>query len=597
MKGTMWLAAASAAAMTAWSAETGSWEKPHGIQAESELFRDRLVEPQNHFLLDGTQGFVSGREFYQATSGPAMGGPAIGEAAPFIWPTHPFLRYGPNRAWQSDSVPLVLHAWGGNEIGAVNPLVEGDLGWEVLDGFRIHGGLDQNGEFASRTFPARQGLAGEDNRGKLAWLGDNLPTKSQLNLGAAYDHRGSNMAVQANEGWWWTASPVSGRVYPWEGYNAELLYKVGQDFDLSLVDQEWDSPITRSFYHSHWGRSELNMSFLGSSEGAWVWRLDVGFQRREMISDSLFHPFLEKTYPTRFRYHQNWTAPDSLPLQMISSGSMGFRDRIIALQHNSEFLEKWTTHEVRENLKGYYRYAMEGYKVPTEKMPGDTSWLAAYNPGTQSRGASGEWEYKEKRKAFEVGVSGIYALEWELPLFHLQKLDTLDGAVIRAGSYSGSDYLLQNATVRLFAAGGFTPGSDSSESAASSGSGTGSSFSSHAYWRMEAGWRDFWGHDADAMEFRPSREWVGAGGGWALPYHLTVDAQVNFVGDKEVRGWGPDFNVPSHFENNLSISESILDRSLTISLSALHAFGEDFREQPNGNPMRFRVLAGVEGAF
>lgn len=592
MERMIWLAVVSAAAAfaaeAAWSAEVRPWEKPHGIPAESELLRERLEEPQNHFLLDGTQGFISGREFYQA----------VGESTPFLWPSQPFLRYGPDRAWQSDSVPLVFHAWGGNEVGEPNSLVSGDVGLEVLEGLRLHGGIDQNEEYASGTYPARLGLAGADNRGKLAWFGDRLPPKSQANLGAAFEHRGTNMAVQANRGWWWTASPVSGRVYPWEGYNAELVYKVGQDFDLSLVDQEWDSPITRPFYHSHWGRSELNMGFLGSSEGAWVWRLDVGFQRREMISDSLFHPFLEKTTPTRFRYHQTWSAPDSIPLQMNSSGSMGFRDRIIALQHNSEFLEKWDTHLVRENVKGYYRYPMEGYKVPTERLPGDTTWLAEYTPGVQPRGISGEWEYREKRKAFEVGMSGIYALEWELPLFHLQQLDTLDGAILRSGSYSGSDYLLQNTTVRIFASGGFGTGSDSSESgdymehAEHAGHG-----SSHAYWRVQAGWRDFWGHDAAAMEFRPSREWAGIGGGWSLPFHLNLDAQVNYVGEKEVRGWGPVFNVPSHFENNLAVSQALLDNGLKLSLSALHAFGEDFRDQPNANPMRFRVLAGVEGAF
>ena len=558
--------------------EAGRWARPWDFPAESEFFRDRLEQPWNHFLLDGQQGFIAGREFYQAT----------GEVSPFLWPSQPYLRFGTDRAWQSDSVPLAVRIQAGNEIGDPllqelaetetednrTPLLLGDVSWAPLAELRLHAGLDQNDHFSYHTVPFRQGLAERGGREDLQWFGDNFPPKSQVNLGGAYTHRGAILAAQYNQGWWWTQSPASGWVYPWEGFNADFLYRTGDDFELSLVEQRWDSPLSQGFYQAHWRRSEIDMGFLGASEGDWVWRLDVGYQRREMVSDSLFQPFLEQTYPTRFRYRQVWNAPDSLPLQMVSTGSMGFRERMIHAQHASEFREKWGPHQARQILKAYYRHPMQGYRTPTESFAEDSSWSAAFHPGQQARGLSGELEYRERRKAFEAGLSGTYAMEWEAPVFALEGLDTVDGALIRRGAYRGSAHLLQNAVARVFAGG---------------------NLGGKGFWKTQAGWREFWGKNADSMEFRPSRGWVGGGGGYAFPSDLRLELDAFYLGGKEVRGWGPVFRIPAHFENNLTLEQSLFGDRLKLSLTALHAFGEDIREQPNGNPLRFRILAGMVG--
>ncbi len=574
-----------------WGEEGQKWGKSIAIPSETEFLRDRLEEPQNHFLLNGSEGFLAGREFYQASY----------DATPFLWKTHPILHYGPSRAWQLDSIPLVFHAWGGQELGIQGnktsvlpgdqvkgenlPLGYGDIGWNVFEELRLHAGFEQMDAFSSTTYPSRVGLLGKGKDDELAWLGGNLPLRSQATVGGSFTHRGTTLGAQANQGGWWTSSPVSGKVYPWNGYNAELAYKVGDDFDLSLIDQEWDSPISNPYYHAHYGRSELNMGFLGSSEGNWIWRLDVGFQRKEMLSDSaIFTPLLQQTYPTRFRYRQTWNAPDSLPLQLISQGSMGFRDRVIGLQHSSDFIEKWGPHQLKQSFKGYYQHPMTGYKIPTETIPLDSTWLAESRPGMDVRGVSSELEFREKRKNVEVGSSINYVMEWQAPLFHLRSLDTVNGSLIRSGSYLPSDYLLQNGSVHFFAQGGFGSSSDSG-------------WTQTAFWRFQAGLRDFWGHNADSMEFKPSGEWVGLGGGIGLPTNLKLEAQVNYVGEKEVRGWGPRFIVDAHLENHVSLSASLLENRLNLSLALLHAFGEDIREQPNANPLRFRLLGGVTGAF
>jgi hypothetical protein len=69
------------------------------------------------------------------------------------------------------------------------------------------------------------------------------------------------------------------------------------------------------------------------------------------------------------------------------------------------------------------------------------------------------------------------------------------------------------------------------------------------------------------------------------------------VGPKEVRHWGPVFKVDSHLENHVSLSQTLFSEKLKLTVAALHAFGDDFREHPNGNPVRFRVAAGLDGTF
>ncbi|MDB5104244.1 MAG: hypothetical protein JWP91_1933 [Fibrobacteres bacterium] len=545
-----------------------AWDRPATVAVETDFLRDRLEAPQNHFLLNGQEGFISGREFYQT----------FGDATPFLWPTHPFLRYGTDRSWQSDTLTLVARALGSNEIAEPSsPYAFSDIAWSPIEELRLHAGLDQNGLYSQRTFPNRKLISSRGNDAKLAWFGRDLPLKSQANVGAAFERRGGTMAAQYNQGWWWTTSPVSGQAYPWEGFNAELLYKAGEDFDLTLVEQQWDSPSPFQFDKSHWRRSEITMSFLGSSEGAWLWRLDLGFQRRTMSSKGAFESFEEKTYPFRFRYRQDWSAPDSLPFRMVSQGTMGIRERMIQIQHSSEFRETVGSHQPMQFLRGYYRHRMQGYVEPTEILTPDTTFLAVNQPGSQARGWVTGAEYREVRKHFLVGIGGDYAMEWELPIFHLGVLDTLGEALRRQGSYLGSDHLLQNASGKIFASG---------EAA------------KQVTWRLQAGMREFWSHDADEIEFRPSPWWAGGGAGWALPGkagQTRLDAQATYLGPKEVRGWGPVFKVPTHWENHISLSQTLFSDRLKLSLSALHAFGEDFRDQPNGNPVRFRVMGGIEG--
>jgi hypothetical protein len=170
-------------------------------------------------------------------------------------------------------------------------------------------------------------------------------------------------------------------------------------------------------------------------------------------------------------------------------------------------------------------------------------------------------------------------MEWELPLFQGSVLDTSTGVRLRQGEYRGSDAWAANATGRAFVSGDL--GKDGE-------------------WKAEAGYRRFGGPDADSLEFLPSPWWVSAGSGYGLSWKAgkaRLDGRIAYVGPKEVRHWGPVFKVESHWENQFSLSETLFSDKLKLTVAALHAFGEDLREQPNGNPVRFRLAAGLDGSF
>lgn len=546
-----------------------AWEQS-GVPAENTFLLNRNREPENHFLLNGEEGFVSGREFYQNA----------GDVLPFLWPSHPYLHYGPDRRWESDSSVFSYSATGANAPGeGASPFVQSEADWSPMDALRLHAALDQNALYSQATLPARKFMSTAENKGDWAWFGGDGPIRSQAALGAAYIRRGTTLGLQANQGWWWTTSPVTGQVYPWQGFNFDFHYRDGEGFTLSLVEQQWDSPSPFQFDKSHWRRSELDLSFLGSSEETWKWQFDIGYERRAMTSQGAFGQFEEKEYPFRFRYQQDWTAPDSMPLRMVSQGSLGYREGMFQAQHSTEFREPFGSHQPLQYLKGYYHYAFQGYTVPTEYLTADSQAVGRFQPGQQNRGVVAGAEYREVRKHFQAGLTADYAMEWELPLFHGSVFDSGDGFLLRRGDYVGSNFWVANAGGRLFASGELGKQGD---------------------WKAQAGMREFRGHDADSLEFLPSPWWLSAGSGYGLPWKgvkTRIDGQVAYVGPKEVRHWGPIFKVASHWENQFSLSQTLFSEKLKLTVAALHAFGADIREQPNGNPVRFRVAGSLDGSF
>ena len=558
-----------------------SWEKPSVIPAESDLFQDRLADPQQHFLIDGQQAFLSGREFYQA----------MGENTSLLWPAHPFFRLLPDRRWLQDTSQIAFKALVGNEVG--DPLLQeldqegstwsnhtpatlGSVTWSPTGDWSAHAALDQNDHFSQRTFLSRLALVGKERQEELSWIGGNLPPKSQIQLGAAFRRYGGIMAAQFNRGWWWTTSPVSGQSYAWEGFNADFHYRIGDDFDLSLVDQSWESPAPGSYQAARWRRTEITLGFSGSSPGGWVYRLELGGQRRALNADSSFVNFEENRYPWRFRYRQNWSPEGASPLKMETQGAFGLRERMISAQHATDIRWTWGKHQLGPTVKGYYRNPLSGYREPFEILTPDTAWSALLQPGRHARGWTGIGEYRFKQANFQVTLSGFHAMEWGVPVFRGSVVDTQEGVLIRSGVLEGSDHLFRTFGGKLQAGG---------------------SLGKPANWRMQGGWRGFEGSEADSLEFRPSPWWMGGGLGLTFPSDLRIEGMIHWMGPKEVRGWGPVFEVPSHFEGNAALVQSLFDDRLELSAGFLHAFGDDILEHPNGNPLRFRILAGAKGAF
>lgn len=556
---------------------------PATIPAESGFFRHRLAAPWEHFLIDGWQGFVSDRDFYEAR----------GSAVPFLWPAHPFLEIPAGRGWAEEK-GIRLRAALGNEVGDAmlqelaegdgdpgenhTPFTAGEAAWSPLPGMRAHARMDQNDHFSFSTKGARSGLIGEGLRDDVAWFGGNVPPKSQADLGVAYRRGEASLFAQYDKGWWWTSSPASGRAYPWEGGNLALALGWGPGVEVLVVDQRWESPAPDPSYAARWRRSEIGLGLGGTLGRAWGWRAGAGLQDRELESETLFRPFRERGVPAELRYWRSVDTGAAAGPLVSARGSAGARDAMAATEHQVKVEERLGGHAFDQGFRAYYRHRLPGFQVPEEAFAGDSVFAAAASPGRHARGFSGEAGYRGSRVGVEAGMAAAFAMEWGLPVFHGAGLDSAFGGILRRGSYAGGAHALRNGSLRIFA------GSPRAGQEA-------------AFWRIEAGVRDFWGKEAAVMEYRPSRYWAAVGAGWDFPSDLIVEGRVNYLGGKEVRGWGPVFKVPAHFENNLGATQSLLDGRVRMSFSMLHAFGEEVREHPNGNPLRFRVLGGLDAAF
>ena len=557
-----------------------AWESPPVIPAESDLFLDRMADPGYHFLLDGQHALMAGRDFHQV----------FGEANHFLWPAHPWLRLLPDRRWFGDSTAWTFRAQVGNEVGDPllreldgedaegnrTPYTAGSLTFSPTGEWSLNAGLDQNDHFSQRTFPARMSIVGKQRRDDLAWIGGNLPPKSAAQFGAAMHRHGGMIAAQFNRGWWWTNSPVSGMPYAWEGFNAEFHTRAGDDFDLTLADQSWESPAPESFQASRWRRTEITLGVAGGGPGGWRWRLEVGGQRRSLWSDSAFRRFEENTYPWRFRYRQRWSPEAASFFRLENQGNLGARERLFSFQHASELRETFGPSQLSQTLRVYYRNPFGSYIEPTEILNADTSWTAVLDPASHARGFSGGGEYRFKKSFLLASVSGYYAMEWGLPVFRGAVVDSLDGLLIRSGVLRGVDEPVAGYGGKAQLGGPLWP---------------------TASWRLQGGIRGAHGETADSLEIRPSPWWLGAGLAFEFPSDLRVDGILHWVGPKEVRGWGPDFEVPSHLEGNVALVQSLFDGRMDLWVSLLNAFGEDVLEHPNGNPLVFRILVGAKGSF
>jgi hypothetical protein len=561
-------------------AGSAPWKEAPEIPAESDLLRDRVRDPQRHFLQDGQHAFVAGREFHQA----------FGDPQTFLWPLNPYQKILPDRRWLRDSAECTYSMKVGNEVGDPlfheleadrewgnrTPLTAGALTWSPTGDWSLHAGLDQNDHFSFRTYPDRLALVGEKRREELSFIGGNLPPQSLAQAGGAWLQHGGIIAAQANRGWWWTNSPVSGMPYAWKGFNAEIYSRAGDDFDMSLVDQSWESAAPGSFQASRWRRTEVNLGFGGGGSGGWRWRLELGGQRRTLYSDSAFVRFQEDIFPWRFRYRQVWSPEAGSFLKLENQGFLGNRDRMFSAQHLLDLKETWGRHTLGQGLKGYYRHPFPSYREQTEILNADTTWTAMLDPATHARGLSGSGEYRYARDRFEASLSGHYAVEWGIPIFRGSVVDTLETLLIRSGTLVGSDHHYTNFGGELEAAGAIW---------------------GPAFWRFQAGLRGFEGAEADQVEYRPSPWWTALSLGADLPSDLRLEALVHWVGPKEVRGWGETYEVPSHLEGNTALVQRLFEDRLKLSASFLHAFGDAVQEHPNGNPLVFRIMVGVEGYF
>jgi hypothetical protein len=128
-----------------------------------------------------------------------------------------------------------------------------------------------------------------------------------------------------------------------------------------------------------------------------------------------------------------------------------------------------------------------------------------------------------------------------------------------------------------------------------------SSFAEARVWllrlRASAGWQDFFGAEADSLEFSPAPYFGETAVRLTLPRNFRAEARLQGMGPKHYRGFGVSLRTPPHLENHLALEQGLFANRVLARLAFFHAFGDEVLEHPLGNPLRFRIVAGLDWAL
>lgn len=580
------------------------------LRAESPALRERLLQAHRLFVWDGAEAVGPGEVFY----------------APPEW-TRRLMWAGPfdaNSEWQvlgdawnrDDSLVAAFRLQGGAEAGdGLYREMQGQTRTEEnrTPAYRIEGTaavtsqlrlrllLDQNDVATYRTFGSRAAkLETDADWGDYALQGENLPTRS-VSLGAVdYDQRIGHLGFAFARGWRWSLSPITGTYHPWHytltRLNADWSEHTGLYFNLA----QWESPEGVTQPEGEGTLSEVGLRLHGGGVG-WAWRLQWGVQRRQLenrqnldAGDSSkvfatgFKAMDEERFPLTLAAQRRFTFDDAPSLEWRTDLLANSRDGLISLQGQSQFLRKSGMHRPEAALQAYFNYRTSDVTVAYEHL---MSSMAGFYPDRTARGLATLAGYQFMKGPETLGLKAHFASDWGRPVFEDPFLNlgvtpsastpsgnlATYGYGYRGGNYVGSSHALHNYGLLASASSTRMP-----------------------YLRLAAlaGLRGFIGHDADKLEYEPAPYWLGGEATTSLKTDLTGIALIRYVGPKTVRGFSEKpWRTEPHFETHFALRQAFWQNRLAAHAQMLHAFADERLEHPFGNPVRFRVLMGLDGRW
>ncbi len=535
--------------------------------AGSPALSQRLQHPWNGFLLDGENVREVGGLFYAEQRFSSQERYAL----------MPQLDVLPVFAADSDTARAAVGWNGGGQAGSAGlPFSNGFLRARVFSNAQVAGEGVQDAFYSAATLPRRAAALGDQPASAAAYFGDDVPPLSLLRGGVEMEQRGGVLAIGYSRGTLWAPSPLTGVDYPLRTQGTEILVGMAEDLSMHFRYDQYSGLSDQSGAPSA-TLSEIGLQLSGDESPTWGWSLRWAYRKRVVAKGSDWTPLDRSSYPWQFRAGKIWKSEDSIWTIRVR-GSLEDDESVLLSTGEADAEEPVNRNIFTQGLRIYHRHPFDSSAYLGERVLGDTALAAAYDLPANGRGAGAWAGYAWRDSSWESGVRATGSLEWETPVFTGATWPPTgsvpDDALSRYGVYAGSDYLLARTQAAAYAearVGGATR------------------------LRLALGWQDFLGHDAGALEFSPAPYFGSLEGGFTLPAHLRADAILQGLGPKYYRGYGLDWRVAPHFENQLGLRQSYAGGRWEARVALFHAFGEAVQEYPLGNPIRFRITAGIRG--
>ncbi len=533
-------------------------------RAESPLLESRRLHPERVFIIDGANGVTLDEDFYLAPQehvrfGAAYRPPALARI-PSLLPRNSFRASDPAGLWGFSTRM-------GNEVGdpylleLVDPDVENHTPYTAgFLRFPLGGavsgtlGLEQNDHFSYATVARRGGFAGA-TPSELSWFGENIPPYSLLRGVIEGDAAGGRWRGDVDQGWWWNFSSLSGISYPFEGRRSRFDFDHSGGPGFTLSHHDAGHPRGHYSFSENEASARLPISW---GENARL-RLSAGVANRRLRADTLVKAFEEWESPWRAEWE--WARQSDLTPGIQATGHLQWREGVGLAEQQITYRPAWAW-DWQPRIRAYYLIPRQGYSSVDDPVE---SWTR--NPGWHARGVTTALTYSRQIAATGFTLEAKEAREWGLPL--------VTGGEVPRGSFP-SPHMLGNRSLTLRTEG---------------------SLIENLEYSLSAGVRRFFGTGTSHLEFQPAPFWLSLA--WAKRFQsdLSLEASTTYMGSKQVRGWGEDFSIPSHWEHHVFLEQSFLEGRLRLHYGALNLFMPDLPEHPLGNPLRFRILAGAEAVF
>ncbi len=576
------------------------------IKAETDVLKQRILAPDRQFLIDGAHSLILDKDFrysmYKSFIFPFSHQPQnmffndCAGLSPSSRPGYVSLPTGeddaPNYFSNTNSSPCApapgryqIDFLVGNEVGdpflqeLVNdkghlnrtPVINTTATAAPLPQMRTGLHFHQNDHFSNRTLTRRSDQSGTE---PWAWFGENKPPSSQAGFFINWDQNIIKAGTTYDQGWLWSVSPASGRTYPWQTKRGLIRADYGSNIGAE-VDYTTYTSISPAQGE---GRLErLNLVFhLADSvyilpTPTW-WRMSFGYQSVTGPAPPYLQIEPRRVLPVSFSFNHHARSGRS---SINASSSFKREDEAWSMSTHNSWVYKRGTHTLIQELKAYDYAPAFGLTSMEEAIPADIG-TARMSLTRHSRGINYSAGTVNNMLWFRWRARAAVTGEWALPQFITDSTyRPFSSTVWRSGIYGNRRSAIWKTEYEL------SLGKTINRSG-----------------RVDINWRSHKNfYKTEVPEYSPSPYLLQLHGSWEFPSHLNLILAANYLGPKEIHGWGPIHTTPAHWENNMSAIQRLKGGKIILRYTLLHAFGGDILEYPGGNPLRFRVLADASIRF